>query len=337
MSLEGCTGLIKLPHFEENQNLERLDLERCIKLEKIHPSIGLIRKLRFLNLEDCKSLTMSPHFGEDLNLEMLNLQGCMKLRQINPSIANLRKLSILNLKDCKNLVSLPNSILCLNSLSYLNLWGCSKLWHIQLSEEAREEGRLKKPCMGEASLRSHSTSSIMKRWFKWPLQLLHSKAHKDSVSHLLPSPTFLCLRELDLSFCALLEIPDAVGNLHGIERLNLSGNSFSKLPNLKELSKLYHLVLRHCKELKYLPELPSRTQLPSVIYNQPWPTTESPVWVVMPRKFTPCFIISGLEVLNCPKLVEIERERCTGMTVSWMMQILQVCTFLLFLSLFLCV
>jgi len=57
----------------------------------------------------------------------------------------------------------------------------------------------------------------------------------------------------------------------------------------------------------------------------------------MPEEIPEDIIISGLEALNCPKLVEIERERCTGMTVSWMIQILEVCTFLLSLSLFLCV
>jgi len=330
VNLEGCKSLIKLPNFEETQNLEILDLERCIKLEKIHPSIGLIRKLTFLNLKDCESLTMLPHFRDDLNLEILNLQGCMKLRQINPSIHHLKKLAILNFEGCKRLVCLPNTILCLSSLSYLNVSACSNLSYIQILEEARDEGHLKRPCVGEASVRS----SIMKRWFKWPLYLLHSRTHKDSVSHLLPSPNFSCMRELDLSFCALLEIPDVVGNLYSLERLNLSGNSFSKLPHLKELSKLYHLVLRHCEQLKYLPELPSQTYLSSVIYKRPWTTTESPVWVNAPAKPPINFIPSGIEVLNCPKLVEIERERCTEMTVSWMIQILQVCRLLLSLSLF---
>jgi len=333
VTLEGCENLIKLPHFEETQNLKILDLESCIKLEKIHPSIGHIRKLKFLNLKDCESLTMLPHFREDLNLEILNLQGCMKLRQINPSIHHLKKLTILNLEGCKRLVSLPYTILCLNSLSYLNLSACSNLCYIQFLEEARDEGHLKRPCIGEASLRS----SIMKRWFKWPLHLLHPRTHKDSASHFLPSPNFSCMRELDLSFCALLEIPDVVGSFHRLERLNLSGNSFSKLPSLKELSKLYHLVLRHCEQLIYLPELPSHTYLPSVIYKRPWPTTETPVWTDGPQKQPGHYIKSGLEVLNCPKLVEIERERCTRMTVSWMIQILQVCRILLSLSLFLCV
>ncbi|WVZ03712.1 hypothetical protein V8G54_024518 [Vigna mungo] len=319
VTLEGCKGLIKLPHFEETQNLEILDLERCIKLEKIHPSIGLIRKLKFLNLKNCESLTMLPHFREDLNLEILNLEGCRKLGQINPSIHHLKKLTVLNLKGCKRLVSLPNSILCLNSLSYLNLSSCSNLSYIQLLEKPRDEGHSKRPCIGEASVRS----SIMKRWFKSPLHLFNSRTHKHSFSHLLPSPNFSCIRELDLSFCALLQIPDVIGKLHSLERLNLSGNSFCKLPNLKELSKLYRLVLRHCRQLKYLPELPSQTHLPSVIYERPWPTTESPVWANAPQKPLLHVINSGLEVLNCPELVEIERERCTRMTVSWMIQILQ--------------
>ena len=129
------------------------------------------------------------------------------------------------------------------------------------------------------------------------------------------SPIFPCMRELDLSFCNLVEIPDAIGIMCCLQRLDLSGNNFATLPNLKKLSKLVCLKLQHCKQLKSLPELPSP---------------------ILRRQRT------GLYIFNCPELVD--REHCTDMAFSWMMQFCspKVCMFLLcsshlFLSPILCI
>ncbi|KAH1247769.1 TMV resistance protein N [Glycine max] len=95
---------------------------------------------------------------------------------------------------------------------------------------------------------------------KHTLKVLGIRSFCNPVRCLFPSfSIFSCIRELDLSFCNLLKIPDAFGNLHCLERISLSGNNFETLPSLKELSKLLRLDLRHCKRLKYLPELPSQT------------------------------------------------------------------------------
>ena len=126
-------------------------------------------------------------------------------------------------------------------------------------------------------------------------------------------PILSCMRELYLSFCNLLKIPDAFGNLHCLEKLCLRGNNFETLPSLKELSKLLHLNLQHCKRLKYLPELPSRTDVPSPSSNKlRWTSVENEE------------IVLGLNIFNCPELVE--RDCCTSMCLSWMMQMVQVCT-----------
>ncbi|KAH1247725.1 TMV resistance protein N [Glycine max] len=288
LNLSGCNSLVELPHFEQALSLKVLNLKGCGKLRQLHLSVGFPRNLTYLklsgcnslielphfeqalnlerlNLRDCKSLVNLPHFVEDLNLKELNLEGCVQLRQIHPSIGHLRKLTVLNLKDCKSLVSLPSNILGLSSLRYLNLFGCSNIHNIHLSE--------------------------------------------DSVRCLLPSfPIFSCMRELDLSFCNLLKIPDAFGNLHCLEKLCLRGNNFETLPSFKELCNLLHLNLQHCKRLKYLPELPSRTDLCMPI----WRTVEYEEYGL------------GLNIFNCPELVE--RDCCTEMCFPWMMQIVQLLT-----------
>jgi len=201
-----------------------------------------------------------PDVREALKLEKIELEGCIKLRKINPSIGLLRKLVSLNLGNCKNLVSLPNTILDLNSLEFLNLSGCSKLYNKELLNERRNTKHLNKLCLVEAPIRSQSTSSFLKKKLLQSLDLLYSRARRDSVSYLLPSSPTLsscltCLRELNLSFCNLVQIPDVIGKLSCLEQLNLKGNNFTTLPNLKNLSRLYHLNLQHCKRFKRLPVL----------------------------------------------------------------------------------
>ncbi|KAH7521159.1 hypothetical protein FEM48_Zijuj07G0003600 [Ziziphus jujuba var. spinosa] len=43
-------------------NLERLALEGCRNIVEVHPSIGILKKLRLLNLKDCSSLLSLPDF-----------------------------------------------------------------------------------------------------------------------------------------------------------------------------------------------------------------------------------------------------------------------------------
>ncbi|KAG4390256.1 hypothetical protein AAZX31_06G241400 [Glycine max] len=279
LDLSGSKNLIKMPYIGDALYLESFNLEGCIQLEEIGLSVVLSRKLFYLNLRNCKSLIKLPQFGDDLILENLDLEGCQKLRRIDPSIGLLKKLIRLNLNNCKNLVSLPNSILGLNSLVWLYLSGCSKLYNTELLYELRDAEQLKKIDIDGAPIHFQSTSS-------------YSRQHQKSVSCSMPSsPIFPWMRELDLSFCNLVEIPDAIGIMSCLERLDLSGNNFATLPNLKKLSKLVCLKLQHCKQLKSLPELPSP---------------------ILRRQRT------GLYIFNCPELVD--REHCTDMAFSWMMQ-----------------
>jgi len=185
-----------------------------------------------------------PHFGEFPNLEWLDLEGCIKLVQLDPSIGLLTKLVYLNLKDCEN------------------------IRHLGIS----------------ASHSQSTTSSILKR------TMLHG------------------LRELDLSFCSLLQIPDTIGCLYSLQGLNLGGNNFVTVPSLGELSKLEYLNLEHCKLLKSLPKLPSPTCIEHGLYKDSLLALETR-WC------------NGLLIFNCPKLDE--RECYIRMTFSWMIQFIQ--------------
>nr|GEX02212.1 NB-ARC domains-containing protein [Tanacetum cinerariifolium] len=55
------------------------------------------------------------------------------------------------------------------------------------------------------------------------------------------------------------QVPDSIGGLSCLRKLNLGGNSFTSLPgSLSQLSHLDELTLDGCKKLEVLPELPPK-------------------------------------------------------------------------------
>ncbi|KAI5399596.1 hypothetical protein KIW84_064795 [Lathyrus oleraceus] len=244
VDLSNSKCLVETPNFAGSRRLERLDLTGCISLFYVHPSIGLLDKLVFLSLEGCSSLVrlvldgdtafnlyslkvlhlsgctkleMTPVFTEVSNLEYLDIDQCTSLVTIDQSIGDLTRLKFLSLRDCTNLVSMPKSISSIiPSLGTLDLCGCLKLKNL--------------PLEGNISL---------------PTEIID---HFDDV--------IMSLIFLDLSFCTLSTVPDAIAELRYLERLNLEGNSFESLPSsMGRLSRLAYLNLAHCSRLQSLPEL----------------------------------------------------------------------------------
>ncbi|XP_057749401.1 disease resistance protein RUN1-like [Arachis stenosperma] len=292
LNLEWCKSLVKIPILARTPNLEELNLAGCDKLVQLDASVGSLQKLHSLNLKNCKSLVKIPILARTPNLEKLNLAGCDKLVHLDASIGSLEKLSFMNLENCKNLVSIPNSIFHLNSLQDLNLSGCSKLFKYQLLENPRQSEQLN----SGQSVQSHMTSSICKTLTR-PLHFLSSRRRSNSVGSLVPSLScFPVLTSLDISFCNLVQIPEAIGQLHCLEDLNIGGNNIVALPHcINELPKLRQLNLEYCKHLKWLPS----TLLPIGDRNG-----------------------GAIYVFNCPNLSDTEGCRVT--VISWMIRMIQV-------------
>jgi len=77
INLRGSKNLIKTPDFSGILNLEILDLEECVGLLQLHPSIATLPKLTLLNLKNCTSLVSIPNNLSALtSLKFLNLDGC---------------------------------------------------------------------------------------------------------------------------------------------------------------------------------------------------------------------------------------------------------------------
>jgi len=239
-----------------------------------------------------------PDLREFPRLTDLKLQGCIELLQI-PSIGILRELSSLNLNNCKKLVLNLNVIFGMSSLRSLFLSGCSKLLNSKMLMDPRHTEHLEKVDKN-TNIIQLPTSSVYKL-LMFPFQFFSPPKPEDSLGLLMSSSSCVpCLISLDISFCNLLQIPVEIGNLRSLVKLNLGGNKFVTLPStIKQLSNLQELNLEYCKQLKYLPELPT--------------IQEKPIDIRL-----------GLYIFYCPTLSDM--EHCYRMVFSWMTQNLQVTT-----------
>ncbi|GKG13775.1 NB-ARC domains-containing protein, partial [Tanacetum coccineum] len=68
MKLRYCFNLTTTPDFSEITNLEELDLEGCVNLVTVHPSIGMLKRLVVLNMRDCGRAIRS--------------EGCLNVNQV---------------------------------------------------------------------------------------------------------------------------------------------------------------------------------------------------------------------------------------------------------------
>ncbi|XP_052877390.1 disease resistance protein RPV1-like [Gossypium arboreum] len=60
INLQGSLNLIKTPDFTMAPDLEILVLEGCTRIVKVHPSLGVLKRLKLLNLRGCKSPRSLP-------------------------------------------------------------------------------------------------------------------------------------------------------------------------------------------------------------------------------------------------------------------------------------
>ncbi|RVW19343.1 Disease resistance-like protein DSC1 [Vitis vinifera] len=89
--------LIQTPDFSGITNLERLVLEGCINLPKVHPSLGVLKKLNFLSLKNCTMLRRLPSSTCSLkSLETFILSGCSKFEEFPENFGNLEMLKELH-------------------------------------------------------------------------------------------------------------------------------------------------------------------------------------------------------------------------------------------------
>ncbi|PNX78998.1 disease resistance protein (TIR-NBS-LRR class) [Trifolium pratense] len=233
MDLSNSKNLKMTPCFKGMQNLERLDLSGCISLWHVHSSIGLLTELQFLSFQNCSSLACFD-FGiasKLSSLRVLCLSCCTKLEN-TPDFRGLSNLEYLDMDQCTSLYTIHKSIGDLTKLRFLSLRGCTNLAKLP--------------------------DSFNDMTFLMTLDLSGcSKFTNLPLGSIFGSQTQQSLIFIDLSFCNISQVPDAIGELRGLERLNLQGNNFTGLPStIQRLSSLSYLNLSHCHKLCSFPKLP---------------------------------------------------------------------------------
>ncbi|GJT60631.1 NB-ARC domains-containing protein [Tanacetum coccineum] len=225
VKLRYCYNLTTTPDFSEITNLEELILEGCVNLVSVHPSIGMLKRLVVLNLRDCKRLKNFPSRVEMDALHVLNLTGCLKVDQLPEELGRIKSLTELHV-DRTSITELPSFVSFLINLESLSFGGQGRIHPRWWTSITRPFGLLGK--------QQHLQRSVMSS-----LAGLHM------------------LKSLNLSYCNLEQVPDAIRGLSFLKKLHLEGNNFTSLPgSLSQLSHLETLELDGCKKLEALPELP---------------------------------------------------------------------------------
>ncbi|KAL1323316.1 TMV resistance protein N isoform X2 [Arachis ipaensis] len=254
--------------------------------------------LKELDLSDSKNLVKTPNLSQAPNLEVLILRECRKLKHIHPSTGDLRKLVELDLSECTSLMSFPITVFGISSLKYVNLSGCSRLFSGKELENGSESG---------IQCQSTVWSTFKRLKLRLPFHFFNSsKSRYNHVFRLwrLSVARLSCVYSLDLSYCNLHTIPEAISSLHYLEILDFRGNNIVRVPDfINKLPRLIVLKLDNCKRLMYVDEFP----LPF-----PYPAVERTKLVKW----------GELRMWNCPKIVE--KERLSGMGSSWMREYIKV-------------
>ncbi|CAL2231546.1 unnamed protein product [Prunus armeniaca] len=226
LNLYGCFNLTTIPDLSGNQALEKLNLERCSKLTKLHASIGNLHTLVHLNLQDCENLVELPNDVSGLTkLENLILSGCSQLKELPSNMDSMVSLKDL-LLDGTAVKSLPESIFRFSKLEKLSLKGCKHLKGLPA-------------LIGTL----HSLKEI---------------SLNDSALEKLPV-SFGCLANLEklsLLWCkSLTTIPDSIGNLSSLMEFHTYGSGIKELPvSIGSLSNLKELSTGHGQILSRLPD-----------------------------------------------------------------------------------
>ncbi|GJW20783.1 NB-ARC domains-containing protein [Tanacetum coccineum] len=246
MKLRYCCNLTTTPDFTEITNLEELSLEGCVNLLSVHSSIGMLNRLVVLNLRDCKRLQNFPSRVKMDALQVLNLSGCLRVDQLPEALGQIKSLTELHV-DTTAITKLPSfvsSLINLESVSFGGQGRIQRRWWTSITST-----------FGLLSKHQHPQRSLSFAGLQNLKDLNLSYCNLEQVPESIGGLS--CLEILDLEGNNLLEVPESIGGLSCLERLYLEGNNFTSLPgSLSELSHLDILDLSRCKKLEVLAELP---------------------------------------------------------------------------------
>ncbi|XP_061360797.1 disease resistance protein RPV1 [Gastrolobium bilobum] len=251
LSLGGCTFIDKLPVSIEAlvsivdlqldgtsitdlpdqiggmKMLQKLEMRNCQHLKILPTSIGYLSALTTLDMYKTNITELPESIGKLENLIRLRLDMCKQLQRLPASIGNLKSLQWLQMKETA-VIHLPDSLGMLSSLvkldmerrPYLNMVANNMPTGIIIPNKQEEPN-------SEAILTSFCNLTLMEEL----------NAH---------------------GWRIFGKIPDEFEKLSSLETLSLGHNNICSLPtSMTGLSCLKKLLLSDCRELMFLPPLPS--------------------------------------------------------------------------------
>ncbi|KAL6316578.1 hypothetical protein AAG906_018833 [Vitis piasezkii] len=224
LRLSCCQRLIEIPDISVSApNLEKLTLDGCSSLVKVHPSIGKLSKLILLNLKNCKNLSSFPSIIDMEALEILNLSGCSELKKFPDIQGNMEHLLELYLASTA-IKELPSSIEHLTGLVLLDLKRCKNLKSLPTSE--MED--LKELLLDGTSIEGLPSSIDRLKG----LVLLNLRNCKNLVSLPKGMCTLTSLETLIVSGCSQLNnLPKNLGSLQHLAQLHADGTAITQPPD----------------------------------------------------------------------------------------------------------
>ncbi|CAN8239561.1 unnamed protein product [Cochlearia groenlandica] len=274
-----------LPHEYYPNCLVELNL-RNSNLVRLWDGILGLSQLRRLDVTGSKNLTVIPNLARATLLEELIAKGCTRLTKIPESICSLSYLRKLDFSQCDGLTNLqihlsektvlperglrrrrqmilklPGAIKKITSLANLSIEGKIHigLWHLKGKAEHLtfiSEQQIPDELMVMPKERFPFISSFYD--FKSLSIKRFSYTEDGGVPFVCSSFSgFPCLAELNLINLNISKIPEDIGLLQSLEKLDLSENDIKNLPaSTKNLSsKLKYLNLSNCNKLEVLPKL----------------------------------------------------------------------------------
>ncbi|CAH2066983.1 unnamed protein product [Thlaspi arvense] len=237
LDVSGSKNLTELPDLSRATLLEELIMKDCTGLKRAPDSIGRLSCLRKLDLSHCDGL--------------MNLQTYLSEKTVLPERGLRRRRQII--------LRLPGAVKKLSSLANLSIEGKIHigLWHLKGNAEHLSfisEQQIRDEMITMPKVKSPMVTSFYD--FKSLSIKRFSYTEDGSPFRCISFSGFPCLAELSLINLNIKKIPDDIGLLHSLEKLDLSGNDFRSLPtSMKNLSNLKYLRLSHCINLEAFPEL----------------------------------------------------------------------------------
>ncbi|TYI58114.1 hypothetical protein E1A91_D11G331200v1 [Gossypium mustelinum] len=289
INLKNSKNLVRIPDLSSATNLEKINFCGCFNLRELPSSLQHLEKLTLLDFSYCRSIRSLPSFYKATSLTKLHLSGCSNLfsfpevssnvtelwlggtaiEEVPSSIECLSNLRLLDLRGCRRLKSLPTGIHKLKSLEKFNLGDCSRL---ETFPEILDIMKRLRDLDLSGTVLKELPSSIHNL-----IGLKYLRLNNCENLVCLPDSLYTLKSLLHLSLCGSSNLVvenlfTAIGDrpvkqkhlpwLSSLKKLDLSESNLENLPTtIKQFPLLEELILRKCKRLKSLPELP-----PSLVY-----------------------------------------------------------------------